>query len=528
MWCACAPECMYDFKWGFQTLALRHRHRIRCSVVQRCRCMPQRACLHASKVSFKRLDIHIDRGFESAKMWRAVLGRRLPALAAPALFARASTLCVSSEDIERGEHLKLLDAAKIARHYHPDMVTNSVGTVVEYCSAFGCKLVANPPDQPTITALLASLRSGSSLAGAQAWPDPGGSNAEKTRHATLVSAFTALGRLCRRGEDAALDRLAKAVGTISATASASHEETELKNAADRVERYELAASALYNVTFAVSSADAETIVKTRLAFEHNKLRVGKLGTGRYGRSGALISERRTYEEGADHKLKSIDVEEVATNRNALVLSLISECLDTLVVAGNIDLPPQAKIAGEHGKVNDAGKARQLQFDLSTARATLAAFVALSGQLSPSELRDKWEVDFVRTAHDQMCAGHSGCSAFRYVLSLGWMLPGYAASVTPAVVPRTAGVTAEVARAPARETASPFSGLRFGKKGVVVDDSHEPKFVTYEQYQKKQKWYDEQLEVANKRARVARGPRVPPSYGDRRDDRRVSVSDDRRR
>ena len=74
---------------------------------------------------------------------------------------------------EREELTRLLKASRLPEAAITDFERCNVGTIMQFASFAVGKLTTEPPDGPTLTGLLVALRTGSALAGADEWPDPG-------------------------------------------------------------------------------------------------------------------------------------------------------------------------------------------------------------------------------------------------------------------------------------------------------------------------------------------------------------------
>ena len=106
-----------------------------------------------------------------------------------------------------------------------------MGTITRFSSYAVGKLVTEPPHTGTLTALLASLKAGSALAGAEAWPDPNVAG-EAANYTLLTANMTALCRFVMLQKDTAARRelaYVGAAGTADDAALRSREEEEKKN-----------------------------------------------------------------------------------------------------------------------------------------------------------------------------------------------------------------------------------------------------------------------------------------------------------
>ena len=112
---------------------------------------------------------------------------------------------------ERDEMVKLLKASSIPEAAIADFERCHVGTITRFSSYAVGKLVTEPPHAGTLTALLASLKAGSALAGAEAWPDPNVAG-EAANYTLLTANMTALCRFVMLQKDTAARRELAYVG----------------------------------------------------------------------------------------------------------------------------------------------------------------------------------------------------------------------------------------------------------------------------------------------------------------------------
>ena len=151
---------------------------------------------------------------------------------------------------ERAELARLIIACKLPEAAIDDFERCNVGTIMLLSSFSVGKLVLEPPDGGTLTALLTALRTGSALAGADKWPDPtvAGELANYTvtvTKATMLCRFVALQK-----EKAALRELTY-VGAAGADSNSqrAREDDEKKNHKAKAIELSLSAAAMYNTDF---------------------------------------------------------------------------------------------------------------------------------------------------------------------------------------------------------------------------------------------------------------------------------------
>ena len=94
---------------------------------------------------------------------------------------------------EREELTRLLKASRLPEAAITDLERCNIGTIMQFASYSVGKLTAEPPDGPTLTALMVALRTGSALAGADEWPDPG----VAAQAAAYTDSVTKMTMLCR-------------------------------------------------------------------------------------------------------------------------------------------------------------------------------------------------------------------------------------------------------------------------------------------------------------------------------------------
>jgi hypothetical protein len=130
--------------------------------------------------------------------------------------------------------------------------------------------VTEPPTAATLIALMLGLRTGSALAGADAWADP---TADAAGYALLTSNMTTLCRFVALQKEKAARRELTYVGAAGAPDDAalrSREEEEKKNHKAKAAELALTASAMYNTDF-LELCDSAVLVATHHEFQRNRL-----------------------------------------------------------------------------------------------------------------------------------------------------------------------------------------------------------------------------------------------------------------
>ena len=326
---------------------------------------------------------------------------------------------------EREELTRLLKASRLPEAAITDFERCNVGTIMQFASFSVGKLTTEPPDGPTLTGLLVALRTGSALAGADQWPDPG----VAAQAAAYTDSVTKMTMLCRyvalQKEKAALREMTY-VGMAGSDASAqrAREEDEKKNHKAKALELSAAACAMYNLDF-TELCDSSTLVATHHAFQRNRLAVARLRSGKYGHTSVHLAEKAHWVAADDHTIKeeSSEVGSTSLTRNGHVLIQIFNVTESLVIAGASEInKTMAHSAGAHGTVNrGTSKMKQVNFDLTTKLQVDKAFTMLSGQLSPKALETLFDDQFIPTLGSMMVSGHSCASAATSLIAnAAWM------------------------------------------------------------------------------------------------------------
>ena len=294
---------------------------------------------------------------------------------------------------EKEEMLKLIRAARLPEPIQVDFERNDIA-VVELMSMGGGRLSVEPPDGAAVMALLSALSGGSSLTGADKWPDKNGDAGEKAKWTTMGTKLTALCRMAQPLLKAALDSRAidSGLGLSAPTGDADkkrREENEAlrKDAAYRLKTLCKESEHLYNRAFELSEVDAKMLVDTEIAFKSSQLLIGSLQSGKYGAKNAVQATRAKAEIEDGALVVGDDEHTVDLTRNGYVLGQIWNCLESLVVGScmvEID-PVVSHMAGHYGKVSRMGRDKQLQFDATTQLDCFKSFVLLSGVCAPAML-----------------------------------------------------------------------------------------------------------------------------------------------
>ena len=385
----------------------------------------------------------------------------------------ASSHMLTGAAFERAELTRLIIACKLPEATIDDFERCNVGTIMLF-SSFGVgKLVLEPPDGGSLTALLTALRTGSALVGADKWPDPAVA-AEMANHTTTVTKMTMLCRfVALQREKAALRELGY-VGAagVDANSQRAREDEEKKNHKAKAIELSLAASALYNTDFS-EQCDSSTLVATHHSLVRNRLAVARLKSGKYGHANVHIMEKAHWVAADDHTIKeeSAEVGSTTLTRNGHVLIQIFNVTESLVIAGAMEINKTvAHSAGSHGCVNrGSASAKQVHFDLTTKLQVDKAFTLLSGNLSPKALEALFDEQFIPTLGSMMTVGHSCASAAMSILAnAAWMRNS--GQEKPAAT-GGAGASAESA------VATPKAKMTPDKGGFVKNESGEVTFVT---------------------------------------------------
>ena len=166
------------------------------------------------------------------------------------------------------------------------------------------------------------------------------------------------------------------------------------------------AGAVYNVPFmTVNAADTATVAESHIAFRNSSISIGSMTGGRYGQKAAVLPDARFMTATQSGTVTTTDHSHVNLSRNAGVLAMINTILDTLVVAGNVDIDPTVShLAGGLGRVFiGTAHERQLHFDLATARKVNSVFTALSGVIGPKDLASAFAPSCIERVNEAMQA-----------------------------------------------------------------------------------------------------------------------------
>ena len=220
-----------------------------------------------------------------------------------------------------------------------DLERFNVGTNMQFASFSVGKLTTEPPDGPTLTALLVALRTGSALAGADKWPDPG-VPAQAAAYTDSVTKMTMLCRYVALQKEKAAVREMTYVGMAGTDANAqrAREEEEKKNHKAKALELSAAACAMYNLDF-TELCDSSTLVATHHAFQRNRLAVARLRSGKYGHTSVHLAEKAHWVAADDHTIKeeSSEVGSTSLTRNGHVLIQIFNVTESLVIAGTSEI-----------------------------------------------------------------------------------------------------------------------------------------------------------------------------------------------
>ena len=471
----------------------------------------------------------------AGRVARSLVGRAV-ALGGAAIVAYSPpgiAVCVANPALEKEELEKLLELSSIPKVAIHDLERVKLASITRYCSYAGGKLAAEPPDTTTIANLLALLRKDSLLAGSDAWPNPGGSDDEKQKYLALATSFVALGRYASQMKETALRRELEGVGMavagpLTASAKTTREEDEKKNHRQTAVDLTKLASALYSIDFG-DPCDSSVLVETYHAFGRNRLAVGHLKGGKYGRPSVHLVDKTHYVSGDDGVLK--EETPVGTSapltRNASVLEQIFNVTESLVIAGVKPINSAlAHHAEQHGVVRRGeSDQKQVNFDMTTKLKVDKAFTRLSGTLGPKELEVLFEDNFVPTLGGLMAEGHSCASGCQNILlTAAWMRPRAPDATVRAPSVEAAGTASTSASTPT--TAAPT--MRPDKNGVVKGADGQVLFYTADRVAKMQAGHTktvEEMKASKARALAGNGGgRVrwddrrrdePPYYNDAR-------------
>ena len=255
---------------------------------------------------------------------------------------------------ERAELVRLLVACKLPEAAIADFERCNVGTIMLFSSFAVGKLVLEPPDGGSLATMLIALRTGSTLAGAEKWPDPTVA-AEAASYTVTVTKMTMLCRFVALQKEKAALRELTYVGAAGADSNAqrTREEDEKRNHKAKATELSLSAAALYNTDFS-EQCDSATLVTTHHAFGRHRLAVARLRSGKYGHASVHIMEKAHWVAADDHTIKeeSAELGSTALTRNGQVLIQIFNVTESLVIAGASEINKTvAHSAGSHGTVN---------------------------------------------------------------------------------------------------------------------------------------------------------------------------------
>ena len=442
----------------------------------------------------------------------------------------------ASYAFEKAELLKIVDLSGIPVAGMTDSERCGVSTITRYCSFGSGKLVTEPPDSATIRTLMAQLRASSPLGGtADEWPDPTGSDDDKTEYAALATKFMALGRYVAQLRETALRRELESIGIAPASAAGaastkpSREEEEKKNHRQRAADLTKMAAALYSIDFG-DPCDSALLVETSHAFGRNRLAVAHLKSGKYGRPSVHVVEKPHYTAGDDGTLKEdAPLGTSATlTRNASVLEQIFNVTESLVIAGIAPIDGNLAHCAEACGVVRRGTAdeKQVNFDMTTKLKVDRAFTRLSGALGPKELEALFEDAFIPTLGGLMADGHSCSSGCQNILkTAAWMRPR--PQETVAKTANSAGASTDATGTAAAPT------LKADKNGVVRGADGEALFYTASRVSKMQQGHTKQItEMKAAKQRLISGggggwPQKSARFEDRRRDEAGHAQDSRR-
>lgn len=268
-------------------------------------------------------------------------------------------------DLEEQQELrKLLVAADLTEAHEADLTRNGVGTIVRLLNVGGGKLRADPPDAATLKAILNSCNSGSAAADAdELWPK----ESEGAERMVLVGRFTALLRFCKRGLEAAEERVMRAVGASSGAGGSDAVQKDklteaLKNSGEKARAIIGDAEALYHTVFARARAtDPDVIIKTQHEMASGGVKFAGLASGKYGHTSSLFKSDKSLVVDGQSVAMGTDTP-ADLRKSAQVLAVIDGVLQTWVVAsGEVD-PAKQHMAGAYGTImqGTAGGARPSQ------------------------------------------------------------------------------------------------------------------------------------------------------------------------
>ena len=441
----------------------------------------------------------------------------------------------ASYAFEKAEMAKLVGLSGIPLAGMIDFERCGVSTITRYCVYGGGKLVAEPPDTATIRTLMAQLRASSVLGGADAWPDPQGSDNEKTAYTALATNFMALGRYVVQMRETAIRRELESIGVVPASAAGAagtkptREEEERKNHRQKAADLTKMAASLYSIDFG-DPCDSALLVETNHAFGRNRLAVAHLKSGKYGRPSVHVVEKPHFTAGDDGTLKEDAPvgSSASLTRNASVLEQIFNVTESLVIAGVMPIDGTLAHCAEACGIVRRGTAdeKQVHFDMTTKLKVDRAFTRLSGTLGPKELEALFEDTFVPTLGGLMADGHSCSSGCQNILkTAAWMRPRPQETATKPA--NGTGASADSTGAAAAPT------MKADKNGVVRGADGEALYYTAARVTKMQQGHAKQvteMKAARQRAAAGGGGGWSPKmvrFEDRRRDESSYAQDSRR-
>ena len=358
---------------------------------------------------------------------------------------------------EGNEFIDLMTAADLDIDHINDLQRSAANTVIGLMTVFEGGLGIEPPSGTAIHALMAAMTENSVLADDKQIPDrtsyvPG----DQVMYSTIYGKLMTLCRMCkghlaanllRRGSLAAPPSLNK----TASSAAEDRTEAELKNAGPLAKKLRAEHAGFYNVKLGSSPSEHratdEQLVKTFHALSLGNVRVSHIKSSKaYGGRSAVDNETNVLSIDKTGALIATD-ESKSIGRVSSVLIGLNAVIDSLSMAGfavEIDVKVQTQ-AGSFGKLADG---RQVQFDLQTALALKACYLALVDVLNPKQVVHHFESVFIQAVCSDMAGGHSLSSAtMKHISHSAFMAPGDAALSAAGgftVHPPAAVATAKVA------------------------------------------------------------------------------------
>ena len=362
----------------------------------------------------------------------------LPAVAASISLLRAKASCTANSDEETFQ--KLMGSANVPLSYFPELDEAGVGTISYLMCVGEGKLCLDPPDAPTLHAILAAARTETKLVPPHVMPKRDGSDyassgavsaaAAQAGYARLHSQMTLLCRLSKAALPGVLSAKALVASSPSAAAEAKEkaererELEEAKHPTAKATALRNASYQLYNVHLGISRherrAADDQLVKTHQSLKLHRLSVAALNSAKYGRLTAIDRPQTTLTVSESTLIAS--EEHHSLGRYSETLQCINACIDSLVEGGLIEISPAMQpLAAEspHGKLRDG---RQIEFDLQAGLALKSAYLALSDCLNGKALAAHWAEHFVAAAANDMHGGHSLASSTMNLMSSSAMRP----------------------------------------------------------------------------------------------------------